>query len=104
MKPSDVDPEAFKLRSPFEPELEFYLPHWPRTDQSCGGTGHRKGVPTGEVTCLHCYESAMNIDEIDHGQVDGEPCPATFAITDARLRQLGIDVTVARNVGDPPPR
>lgn len=46
-----------------DPSTEFYLPHWPTTNRACG---HHAGEPTGEVVCLTCWRSDLNIDEIDH--------------------------------------
>jgi len=45
------------------PATEFYLPSYPRTYSSAG---IHNGAPTGEVVCAACWESAMNIDRIDH--------------------------------------
>ncbi|NHN40519.1 hypothetical protein G9C85_02555 [Halorubellus sp. JP-L1] len=45
------------------PNTEFYLPSYPRTYSSAG---IHNGEPTGEVVCVACWESHMNVDEIEH--------------------------------------
>jgi len=59
-------------------------PAWTREDTNYrvvrSGTpvnedGFKLGSPTGEIVCEECGRMAMDIENINHGRVNGEPCP-----------------------------
>lgn len=58
-------------RSFADPETEFILVESGEGDED----GHVPGEPTGEVKCPVCGATALNVDAIDHDDVDGDPCP-----------------------------
>lgn len=47
----------------------------PRSPVSIDVDGFKMGEPFGIVVCCECDEAAYDIDDIDHGLVDGEACP-----------------------------
>lgn len=62
-------------RDALAPETEYRVV---RSETSIDIDGFRKGEPTGEIECLECGQSHLNIDEIPHD----EDCSQRFAKTD----------------------
>ena len=59
------------MKSFSDPDTEFRLI---RSDTPVSVDGFKLGEPTGEVECLECEASHLNVDEIPHD----EECPQRF--------------------------
>jgi hypothetical protein len=47
----------------------------PTSGTSIDVDGYKLGEPFGLIVCEECGRAAMDIDEVDHGRVNGGPCP-----------------------------